>query len=66
MKLMNSLTGPAYSSNAFQAKLRAKILFSTPDLKLFDVFNEVSHSNLSFEALDSGRKAIFRVKFKVA
>ena len=36
-----------------------------PDLKLFDVSNEVSHSPLIWEARNSGREAISRVKLRL-
>ena len=58
---MNILTGLAHRSNDFQVKRGAKIQLSVPDLKLFDVSNEVSNSPLICEAIDSGREAIFRV-----
>ena len=51
--------------NGFQVKQGAKIQLSMPDLKLFDVSNEVSHSPLIWEARNSGREAISRVKLRL-
>ena len=62
---MNILPGLTHRSNDFQVKRGAKIQLSVQDLKLFDVSNEVSHSPLIWEARNSGREAISRVKLRL-